>query len=697
MVEIYVEGKLAAIKEGSSFEYIVENRAFTGADDYTMNISFPLDGCPQNVEIFGLVNRKDVEEGEANFNCDIREDDKIFKTGLLTVTEISEVEVKCQFLEGRSMHNFSKTFDEIYINELDLGEYDKVNKHYITIEQAIGDIDSGNNFVSLPWVNNSSGNMQNAMKWNEQQNRMEWDFVQKQVRDFSEGHAWSTRTDTCLSSQPYLIFITKKICEAVGYYFDFASWESSQMKYVIICNAVPYAWDDRRWATILPHWTVKEYFQQLEYLLKGEFNWDHKEKKVAFNFKSDILSGIEDVKIENVVDEFSAEVTKEDESEFIGSYDIKMANPGHRKANYMDCEWYVKLMREKIFNRNGTGGGGVVREVISGTGSTGGGGGVSRSSSYGNETLFGIQEFDTYEELRVYARQWECMPGLVKRGNAWTTMGTSLEERVNIKGGGVFYAKDIDTYFVLYCYKKIKNQRNTDFYDRYYRLLPVNQFGTKEVTPNNSNSIELGFVPAWLDNVDDEQQNYRGDVIFLECGDKQEGVEDYYGNPWSVSVEDRFLNFRSEYDEEGSMVQPQAARAISAGEKEKAHEYFNCIYVAWWKKDRNQRIDAPNGISFSSLMPCPVIDKVTVVGENNYLLRTPFNIRPKDQAKYAGSEEENIEAMRKYNFSWIADNLPSPRSIFNIKGKRYVCKKITATFTDRMSQLLKGEFYRLED
>lgn len=40
----------------------------------------------------------------------------------------------------------------------------------------------------------------------------------------------------------------------------------------------------------------------------------------------------------------------------------------------------------------------------------------------------------------------------------------------------------------------------------------------------------------------------------------------------------------------------------------------------------------------------------------------------------------------------------SVRSVFHIKGKHYLCEKITATFTEYgMSQLLKGEFYPLLD
>lgn len=163
IMEIYIDGKIAAIKEGSTFDYVVENRAFTGADAYTMNITFPLASCSQNMDILGLINRKDVDEGKVNFQCDIFDRD-FFKSGLLTVTGITDVEVKCQFLEGRSEQNYYKALDEIYINELELGEYEDMRKQHYTPDQLLKDIDHGADFVCLPWVNNSSGNMQNAMK-----------------------------------------------------------------------------------------------------------------------------------------------------------------------------------------------------------------------------------------------------------------------------------------------------------------------------------------------------------------------------------------------------------------------------------------------------------------------------------------------------------------------------------------------------
>ena len=53
------------------------------------------------------------------FNCDIRDKD-FYKSGSIVITQISEVEVKTQFLEGRSQQNFDDTFDDVYLNQLNL-------------------------------------------------------------------------------------------------------------------------------------------------------------------------------------------------------------------------------------------------------------------------------------------------------------------------------------------------------------------------------------------------------------------------------------------------------------------------------------------------------------------------------------------------------------------------------------------------
>lgn len=41
-ISLIIDGKQAALKQGSSIEYVSENRIFTDADDYSMTIELPL-------------------------------------------------------------------------------------------------------------------------------------------------------------------------------------------------------------------------------------------------------------------------------------------------------------------------------------------------------------------------------------------------------------------------------------------------------------------------------------------------------------------------------------------------------------------------------------------------------------------------------------------------------------------------------
>ena len=77
----------------------------------------------------------------------------------------------------------------------------------------------------------------------------------------------------------------------------------------------------------------------------------------------------------------------------------------------------------------------------------------------------------------------------------------------------------------------------------------------------------------------------------------------------------------------------------------------------------------------------------------------PFSLRINNQAYGQGVERTsftNIDRKKKYQFSFLAKEIPNVRSTFFIDGKKYLCEKITAQFKEEgMSNLLKGEFYKV--
>ncbi len=59
---------------------------------------------------------------------------------------------------------------------------------------------------------------------------------------------------------------------------------------------------------------------------------------------------------------------------------------------------------------------------------------------------------------------------------------------------------------------------------------------------------------------------------------------------------------------------------------------------------------------------------------------------------------EKVDETKLYRYKFLSSTLPDVKRTFVIKGKRYVCQKLTVHFTDKgMSELIEGEFYRIID
>lgn len=236
----------------------------------------------------------------------------------ITIVEVNEKEVKTQFLEGRSEQNFDDTFDEIYINELELGSYPMTSLPSNPISQWQG-LRSGQEAVALPWVNNSSGNIQNEVVY--------------------ANNAYTYHADCKgLSYQPYLIAIVRRICSAIGYSCDLSQWDSRQdLRFLLVCNTLPWAWDIYQFARALPHWSVTEFFEKLEQFLGGEFDIDHRNKSIKFTFTSNILLNAETIKIDKVVDSYTAEVSDTNESNYIEASNVRYKECKHNMWKFYSC------------------------------------------------------------------------------------------------------------------------------------------------------------------------------------------------------------------------------------------------------------------------------------------------------------------------------------------------------------------------
>lgn len=622
-MQIYINNLLAVLKQGTSFDYICENRLFSGSDGYTLTITFPLRNCPENQRIFGHVNRKDVLAQKLIFDCEIR--DRTFsKFGCITIVEITKSEVKTQFLDGRSEQNFDKSFDKIYINELDLGSPASTSVG-ITPANAWKGLQFGENAVALPWVNDASGNIQNCAEYVPEVKDEQGNLVSKSY------FKWHSGTYG-LSWMPYLLYITKQICEAVGYSHDFSAWEAKEeYKFLLICNALPYSWDISGYAAALPHWSVEEYFSKLELLLGCEFDIDHRGKTISFAFSQDLVRSKRPVALDNVVEDHSTEVKVEnDRCNYVEAVNLAYKDCSHQMWKYYSCDWFVKGWQNNA------------------------------------------KHYDTLTQL-LSENKWLA---------SWN--GNNMRDS---NMNRLLYAADVDTYFIIRTVSRVQDGymgigKKLKRWIYKCVLQPVNLLGPKIVDDSDdAQQNEIEFVPACIDYTDDTF----GFALFLSFGGYDEGSTSYSSlRDGPEPLSDEWFEQRNNY-----FAQTLPTQSLAVGESTKKSEYYDRVYIGWWDGAMSAGATTP---------PHPHVENIVINDDWSNYFQPHFSLRLNDREIVSRHFAYKIDPKQKTNFKFLADTIPDVRALFFVNGKKYLCEKITATFTERgMSQLLKGVFYPVED
>lgn len=451
------------------------------------------------------------------------------------------------------------------------------------------------------------------------------------------GYLWSSEV-TRLSWQPYLLYICEKICDAMGYKDrDFNAWKNSNLRYLICCNTLPASWGKTNFAAALPHWTVSEFFEKLELFLSGEFDFDHRAKTVKFSFSKDVINSTPKVHIESVLDKYTAEITQDaDNCDYIGSKRLAYKDCGHEMSKFYSCDW-----------------------LMPNTGSI-------------PWYLQFVTEYDTLEALiAANKREEKSVEGTAGREIA-VLWGHKIPGTYTYYLPNYLYAKDKRTYFTMRSIGKAKV--NDDKFPPHstfiYVLQPLNQFGSGSRAKDDDNTEEIEFCPVCVSDTYIRENDDKGYMMYLSFSSMEDGAE---------------MDAWADAEIDPNNPQPAVVRTLEKGSDDNSQEgYYDVVYIAFWD----------GAIPVPSAQPFPLVDPVTVTQDWEVVRTQIPSIRLYDSNFGYASQLPKIDPKQKYQFSWLSDTIPNPRSVFYIKGKRFVCEKITATFTKNgMSQLLKGVFY----
>ena len=128
----------AALPSDFRFKLTVDNTFFTRSGEYSGEIELPLSGCPDNLRIFGHINRLDVSRRSVVFDARLVVNNRSVVVGSVTVLECNEQMVKVQLLGGNAAVNFNNRYNSTYIDQLNLGTVIDGLEIYVTYESDGG-------------------------------------------------------------------------------------------------------------------------------------------------------------------------------------------------------------------------------------------------------------------------------------------------------------------------------------------------------------------------------------------------------------------------------------------------------------------------------------------------------------------------------------------------------------------------------
>lgn len=311
----------AALPSDFRFKLTVDNTYFTRSGEYSGEIELPLSGCPDNLRIFGHINRLDVSRRSVVFDARLVVDNRPMVVGSVTVLECNEQMVKVQLLGGNAAVNFVNRYNSTYIDQLNLGTvFDGLDIHfdyfsgdvdqritvtdadtlaqYLAIRAAIAysglndDSQFGtpdNGFVIHPAVDESGNevNSQVAIFWRLGTAPSDGKFCTYRLVTYPgivAHFAWAGSPPVCdimtitdyyaavdhdnapsklqyrLCPQPYVDTVLRRVITALGY----AIAEDAVLAGNFARCYIPSTTETVKINEMLPHWLVTDFFSEIE-------------------------------------------------------------------------------------------------------------------------------------------------------------------------------------------------------------------------------------------------------------------------------------------------------------------------------------------------------------------------------------------------------------------------------------------------
>lgn len=316
MIELYLNKKMAALPEELNFTFLQENPYFTSNSNSSLNIELPLYGCMDNLNIFGHINRLDVTKKRVVLDAELRASGVVYLSGSAIVNEITDASVKIQLVSGNSEFNF-RTNADIYIDDIDLGRIS-----FPSFPVATAWLDTAEKYKFFGFYGQVDG-VWLPVKYEDKIHNM---VVYELGTENFHPRPWFN--DHCV--QPYLLTVIHKLVEWAGYKIGRNDIEDCFLKHLYIVNAI----QTTEIAKALPHWTISEFWDEIEKFCSVVVVVDEITKEVNFISLSDYYADKDFIQIDNVVSEYSVTISENSDEKDISTGNVGYNHPSNDPNKY---------------------------------------------------------------------------------------------------------------------------------------------------------------------------------------------------------------------------------------------------------------------------------------------------------------------------------------------------------------------------
>lgn len=320
MITCTIGGERAVPVLGSGINITVENAYISDKEEYTYDITFPLD-ILENRRIFGPVGRIGTSKKRRSFeNVSLVCDNMEVIRGRGVVTESNQKELKMQVLAGYSRIKYMSAAEGKFIDKM---EYPLVPQKYrpnvvkrdgakknlidvteeVRVNKVIGDVATA---VFMPVYDNSNGMVAN--------NILPIAPAGANPREY-----WSNDNARLMlfnrAVQPNLMMVLRNVVTNMGYTIEENEYDRSPWNELVICSAK----QTDKIARALPHWTVAKFLKEFCNLFNAVMKFDDTRGTVRILHRD--FSRMEMVEYE-VADEFTTNY-EEDAIEYIGISNLR--------------------------------------------------------------------------------------------------------------------------------------------------------------------------------------------------------------------------------------------------------------------------------------------------------------------------------------------------------------------------------------